>query len=101
MFKEYKPNDLITIKLSNGEELLCKFLSTNEGYVEVEKGLVLMQGPQGIALGTFFSTANPEKAIKIASNNITAIAEINPKLKDQYNSVFSKIKTTAKPNIIV
>ena len=59
MFKEYKPNDLITIKLSNGEELLCKFLSTNEGYVEVEKGLVLMQGPQGIALGTFFSTANP------------------------------------------
>jgi|TARA_B100001057_G_scaffold499247_1_gene609158 hypothetical protein len=101
MFKEYKPNDLITIKLSNGEELLCKFLSTNEGYVEVEKGLVLMQGPQGIALGTFFSTANPEKAIKIASNNITAIAEINPKLKDQYNNVFSKIKTTAKPNIIV
>jgi hypothetical protein len=69
--------------------------------ITVEKGLVLMQGPQGIALGTFFSTADPDKPITIARANITAISDINPRLKEQYNNVFSKIKTAAKPSIIV
>ena len=101
MFNKYKEKEIVTIKLSSGEEILCKFLSVDAECITVEKGLVLMQGPQGIALGTFFSTADPEKPITIARANITAIAEINPRLKEQYNNVFSKIKTAAKPSIIV
>ena len=49
MFKNYKENEIITIKLSSGEEILCKFLSATENHITVEKGLVLMQGPQGVA----------------------------------------------------
>ena len=101
MFNRYKEKEIVTIKLSSGEEILCKFLSVDSDYITVEKGLVLMQGPQGIALGTFFSTADPEKPITIARANITAISDINPRLKEQYNNVFSKIKTAAKPSIIV
>ena len=101
MFDRYKQNEIITIKLSSGEEILCKFVSLDSDCITVEKGLVLMQGPQGIALGTFFSTADPDKPITIARANITAISDINPRLKEQYNNVFSKIKTAAKPSIIV
>ena len=101
MFDRYKQNEIITIKLSSGEEILCKFLSVDSDCITVEEGLVLMQGPQGIALGTFFSTADPDKPITIARANITAISDINPRLKEQYNNVFSKIKTAAKPSIIV
>jgi len=101
MFKNYKENEIITIKLSSGEEILCKFLSATENHITVEKGLVLMQGPQGVALGTFFSTADPEKSITVAQQNITATANINPKLKDQYDNVFSKLKTVAKPGLIL
>ena len=101
MFDRYKEKEIVTIKLSSGEEILCKFLSADSDCITVEKGLVLMQGPQGIALGTFFSTADPEKPITIARANITAISDINPRLKEQYNNVFSKIKTAAKPSIIV
>ena len=101
MFNRYKANEIVTIKLSSGEEILCKFLSVDIDCVTVEKGLVLMQGPQGIALGTFFSTADPEKPITIARQNILAISDINPRLKEQYNNVFSKIKTAAKPNLII
>jgi hypothetical protein len=101
MFKNYKENEIITIKLSSGEEILCKFLSATENHITVEKGLVLMQGPQGVALGTFFSTADPEKPITVAQQNITATANINPKLKDQYDNVFSKLKTVAKPKLIL
>ena len=105
MFGEYKKDQIVTLKLGNGEEILCKFLTmhgdTYGDYIEIEKGLVLMQGPQGVALGSFFSTANPDKPIKIAIKNVMCVSEINPKLLDQYNNVFNKIKTQAKPNIIV
>ena len=104
MFENLKQNEIITIKLANGEEILCKFVSFQESafgnFVEVEKGLVLMQGPQGVALGSFFSTANPEKPVRITADKIMCISDINPKLLDQYNNVFNKIKTQPKPSII-
>ena len=40
MFKNYKENEIITIKLSSGEEILCKFLSATENHITVEKGLI-------------------------------------------------------------
>tara|TARA_R100000908_G_C3689845_1_gene104717 strand:- start:187 stop:492 length:306 start_codon:yes stop_codon:yes gene_type:complete len=101
MFNDYKKDEIITLKLGNGEEILCKFLTMHGDYIEIEKGLVLMNGPQGVALGSFFSTANPDKPIKISLKNIMCVSEINPKLVEQYNNVFSKIKTQAKPSIIV
>tara|TARA_Y100001938_G_C7871623_1_gene320581 strand:+ start:226 stop:543 length:318 start_codon:yes stop_codon:yes gene_type:complete len=104
MFENLKEKDIITIKLANGEEILCKFVSFQESgfgnFVEVEKGLVLMNGPQGVALGSFFSTGDPDKPVKIQADKIMCLSDINPKLLDQYNNVFNKIKTQPKPSII-
>ena len=100
MFEKINVNDVITLKLSNGEEVIATYMKYNEDSIEIRKGLVLMQGPQGLAMGTFFSTADPEKAISINKNLITCVADLNPKLLTQYNNVFSKIKTNPKPSII-
>ena len=100
MFEKYKDGDLITLKLMHGEEVISTLQSQTETHLEIMKALTLMQGPQGIALGTFFSTADPEKEIALNKNLILSAAELNPKLKDQYNNVFSKIKTQPKPSII-
>lgn len=100
MFENIKQNDIIALKLSTGEELIATYGEEKENSISITKGLVLMQGPQGIALGTFFSTADPDKPINLNKNLIVSAAELNPKLRDQYNNVFSKIKTTPKPSII-
>ena len=100
MFENIKLNDVIALKFSTGEEVLATFKKSDENSISVLKGLVLMQGPQGVALGTFFSTADPEKEIKLNKNLILSAADLNPKLKDQYSNVFSKIKTQPKPTII-
>ena len=80
--------------------MLATFKKSDENSISVMKGLVLMQGPQGVALGTFFSTADPDKEIALNKNLILSAAELNPKLREQYNNVFSKIKTQPKPSII-
>ena len=60
-----------------------------------------MQGPQGLAFGTFFATAKQDEPINIAMDKITAVAHINDKISGEYKKVFSKIETIDKPKIIV
>ena len=64
------------------------------------KALTLMQGPQGLAFGTFFSTADQDKPISIAKHKIQCVSYINSKIEEEYKRVFSTIKTPDKPKII-
>ena len=100
MFEKYKDGDLITLKLASGEEVIAKFTSRADTYVSIEKALVLMNGPQGLAFGTFFSTAKQDVPFDIAIDKIISIAHINSKIADEYNRVFSKIEVPKKPSII-
>ena len=100
MFENIKDGDLVTLKLASGEEVIAKYVSGADSYISIEKALVLMQGPQGLAFGTFFSTAEQDKPINIAKDKITSIAYINEKIQQEYNKVFSKIEVPKKPSII-
>ena len=101
MFKDIKQDDLITLKLASGEEVIGKYKETDStSYVGLENALVLMQGPQGLAFGTFFSTARQDKPINIAKDKLVSVAHINDKIQEEYNTIFSKIKVPPKPSII-
>ena len=60
-----------------------------------------MQGPQGLAFGTFFSTADQEKEITIAKDKIQCVSIINSKIEEEYKRVFNKVVVPEKPKIIV
>jgi len=101
MFKNIKQDDLITLKLATGEEVIGKYKELEStAYIGLENALVLMQGPQGLAFGTFFSTARQDQPINIAKDKLVSVAHINDKIKDEYNKIFSKIKVPPKPSII-
>ena len=74
MFENFKDGDLITLKLASGEEVISTYKSKTDSYISVEKPLTLMQGPQGLAFGTFFATAKQDEPINIAIDKITSIA---------------------------
>ena len=101
MFEKFKEGNLVTLKLVSGEEVISKFKSINADYISIDKALVLMQGPQGLAFGTFFSTAEQKEPINICRNKITSIANINDKIKAEYERIFSTVKVPEKPKIIV
>ena len=101
MFDKIKDGDLVTLKLASGEEVIAKFVGkTDARYISIEKALVLMQGPQGLAFGTFFSTARQDEPFNIFIDKLVSIAHINDKIAEEYNRVFSTIKTPTKPKII-
>ena len=101
MFEKFKEGNVITLKLASGEEVIAKFKSLNSDYISIEKALILMQGPKGLAFGTFFATAEQNEPINICKNKIISIANINAKIKEEYERIFSTIKTVDKPKIIV
>ena len=101
MFEKFKEGNLVTLKLVSGVEVIAKFKSINVDYISIDKALVLMQGPQGLAFGTFFSTAEQKEPINICRNKITSIANINDKIKAEYERIFSTVKVPEKPKIIV
>ena len=101
MFEKYKDGDLITLKLMHGEEVISTLQSQTETTLVIKKALTLMQGPQGLAFGTFFSTADQEQDISIAKDKVQCISVINEKIREEYKRVFQTIKTPEKPKIIV
>jgi hypothetical protein len=100
MLDKIKDGDLVTLKLTSGEEVIGKFTGKADSYISIEKALVLMQGPQGLAFGTFFSTAKQDEAFNLFTDKLITIAHVNDKIADEYNRVFSPIKTPKKPSII-
>ena len=101
MFEKFKEGNLVTLKLASGEEVIAKFKSLADDYISIDKALVLMQGPQGLSFGTFVSTAEQKEPINICRNKITSIANINDKIKTEYERIFSTVKVPDKPKIIV
>jgi len=101
MFEKYKDGDLITLKLMHGEEVIGTLQSQTETTLEIKKSLTLMQGPQGLAFGTFFSTADQEKDISLAKDKIQCISVVNDKISAEYKKVFATLVVPDKPKIIV
>ena len=101
MFEKYKDGDLITLKLMHGEEVIGTLQSQTETTLEIKKSLTLMQGPQGLAFGTFFSTADQDKDISLAKDKIQCISVVNDKISAEYKKVFTTVVVPDKPRIIV
>ena len=101
MFEKFKEGNLVTLKLVSGEEVIAKFKDLASDYVSIDKALVLMNGPKGLAFGTFFATAEQTEPINISTNKITSIANVNDKIKTEYERIFSTVKIPDKPKIIV
>ena len=103
MFENIKNDDLITLKLVSGEEVIANYkgMSVSSKYFSIEKALVLMSGPQGLAFGTFLSTAKQDEHINIAKDKVVSVAHINNKIRAEYERIFSTVKIPDKPKIIV
>ena len=61
----YKQNDTITLKTTAGEEIVARFIEENDKTITVLKPMVIMVTGQGIGLGPFTFTINPESNVSI------------------------------------
>jgi hypothetical protein len=78
--------EVVSFKLTSGEELIAKLVEeTSTGY-KVSKPLVLSMSQQGIGMIPFMFTVNPEKEVSISKNSVIVVANCDKQFADQYIS---------------
>ena len=80
----YKANDTITIRTSAGEELVARFQEEDSNSVTITKPLALMASENGIGLGPWVFTVDPQSKIKLNKNIILFVHKTEQGMASQY-----------------
>lgn len=95
-----KKGDVVSLKLSNGEELIASWCEERDNYIIIDRPVSLSTGPNGApALMPFFLTASPNATREIQLNkmHVVMIADTDAPLAKQYSSAMSGIIQTTGP----
>lgn len=85
-------DQIYTIKISNGDELVTKITAQDDNTYTLTKPLVVVPGPQGIQMILGLFTANPEKSISLNKTAVTMIAPSRDEVRDSYVEATTGIK---------
>jgi len=82
--KGFSSNEVVSIKLLSGEEIVARFVEeTATGYV-LSKPTVVTMSQQGIGLMPFMITIDPDRDVVINSGAVSSINATEKLFADQY-----------------
>jgi hypothetical protein len=76
--------EVVTIKLTSGEELVAKLASETDSHYKLSKPLVLTAGPQGLGMAPYLFTVSPDKEINLNKLTVTVISPTEKDFADRY-----------------
>ena len=84
--------EVITMKLTSGEEIIAKLIEDGPQYYKLGKPMVIGMSPQGPALMPYLFTVNPDKDIKMFKNSVVVVDATDKLYADQYIQQTTGIK---------
>ena len=76
--------EVITLKLTSGEELVAKLVEEQPMHFKLSRPLVIGMGPQGPAMMPYLFTVHPDKEILLNKSTVTVVAASEKSFADQY-----------------
>ena len=80
----YKEGDVVSIKLSSGEEMVARLEKENKDHVVIRKPLMLVAGDKGAGLAPFMFTVDQDAKVKLHTNTIICIVKTSKDATDTY-----------------
>ena len=93
-------NQVYTIKLNSGEELITKIIENDGQYLTVENPVSVAPGPQGMGLVPSLFTADPREKVTININSVAVLAVTEDAVKMKYLEATTGIKVPDKKIIM-
>ena len=87
-----KDGDTVTIKTFNGDEIIARLVETRTNTYVVSKPLAIMATAQGLGLGPYAFTVDPDTKIEISKQTVIFIAKTQSDMAKQYISSTTGIK---------
>ena len=88
----YKATDTITIRTTAGEELLARFIEEDNSSITIQKPMAVMVTQQGLGLGPFTFTVNPDSKLKLNKGSIVFVHKTDSEMAKQYVANTSNIQ---------
>jgi hypothetical protein len=84
--------EVITLKLTSGEELVAKLVEEQESYYKLTRPMVIGMGQQGPGLMPYLFTVHPDKEIKLNKSAIVIAEATDKQFADQFVQSTTGIK---------
>lgn len=94
-------DQVYTLKISNGDEIVAKIVEEDDNTYTVIKPLTVIPGPQGINMMNSLFTANPDKSITINKQQVSLIAPSRDEVCDSYIEATTGIKPVRNSKILM
>ena len=76
--------EVITIKLTSGEELVAKLVEDQVMHYKLAHPMVIAMSPKGPALMPYLFTVDPSKQVRIAKSVVTVAEATDKQFADQF-----------------
>jgi hypothetical protein len=76
--------EVITLKLTSGEEIVAKLVEDGAAYYKLSRPMVIAMGAQGPGLMPYLFTVSPDKSIKLLKNTVTVAEATDKAFADQF-----------------
>jgi|TARA_R110002153_G_scaffold53917_6_gene149927 hypothetical protein len=89
----YKVGDVVSLKLSSGEEILGRLEAEKDNNVTLKKPMVLIAQEKGLGLAPFMFSVSPDGKFVMKSTAISCMAKTEAEIAKQYVATTSGIVT--------
>ena len=84
--------EVITLKLTSGEEIVAKLAEETDSYYKLSKPMVIGMGAKGPGLMPYLFTVNPDKDVKLLKQTVTVAEPTDAEFAKQFLETTSGIK---------
>jgi hypothetical protein len=84
--------EVITLKLTSGEELVAKLTEETDAYYKLSKPMVIGMGQQGPGLMPYLFTVSPDREVKLLKTTVTVAEPTDEAFAKQFLESTSGIK---------
>jgi hypothetical protein len=82
--KGVSEGEVITLKLTSGEEIVAKLVEDGATYYKLKTPQVIGMGPKGPGLMPYLFTVDPNKEIKLLKTTVTVAEATDKAFADQF-----------------
>tara|TARA_B100000780_G_scaffold245772_1_gene189974 strand:- start:1257 stop:1547 length:291 start_codon:yes stop_codon:yes gene_type:complete len=88
----YKAGDIVSLKLSTGEELVSRLDTEDAKTYTVKKPMVLIANEKGLGLAPFMYSVSPDGKFVLNASTVTCIGKTEGEIAKQYTATTSGIQ---------
>ena len=90
--KGFVEGEVVTLKLTSGEELVAKLVEDGPLYYRLSKPMVIGMGQQGPGLMPYLFTVSPDAEVKLQKSTVTVAEPTDQAFAKQFLETTSGIK---------